>query len=300
VKSRRRIGDTRKRQEQRRGWLLIALSLVVVGTMAVTAMTSGSVDRDETTGCPLGDGAPPPSHTVVLVDQTDALPPDELDFARALIKNEYHWLPEDGVLTVRTLRADPSRSGDAIVVCRMRDGAEANEFTENRKAVQRDFERMAGAQLEQFLARMAQAETESASPLIEEIIRIYRRQDFGEDVKGRRLVLLSDMLQHSAQLSQYGRWTPSRGLPASLREEADMDMRNIDVRVQYVRRPGNGLQGKAHEGFWKKFFEERGARTAIGHSLALGESADRPVWRDTRKVGARPAGKAQGERKKAQ
>ncbi|MFN3946205.1 MAG: hypothetical protein ACK4K7_14870 [Allosphingosinicella sp.] len=114
----------------------------------------------------------------------------------------------------------------------------------------------------------------------------FQRDDFDRQITERRLVLLSDMMQHSDLLSHYGRGVAHlrRGAGALDGEaDAQADMSEAAIRVQYVRRRGLKTQGEAHQDFWRDFFEKRGAQDiAIGHSLSLGER-DRPIWYEPRR-----------------
>ncbi|HEY0027215.1 MAG TPA: hypothetical protein VGC35_05045 [Allosphingosinicella sp.] len=258
------------------GALLIAAALGTVAVLVTVGVATAEPRRDTITGCNMESNAAPPAHTLILIDQTDALPQDELEYARRLIFNEYYWLPVDGLLTIRNIRAQSAKAVD-IAVCRMPGSHEVNPFTTTPEAVEKDFKRSAGAQLDQFLSDMARAPSEDRSPILEAVAAAARRPDFGEDISKRRLVMLSDMIQNSDAYSHYGR--RSLELPPAAARRFDPDLTGVEVRIHYVERPESSVQGEDHQGFWQEYFDERGAsKPAVGHTLGLGEARTRKIW----------------------
>lgn len=219
------------------------------------------------------------AHTVILVDETDELPRDELVFTKALILNEYYWLPEGGRLTVRNITADPDTAED-IVVCRMNDGSGELGITKNPKKLHQDFERIAGKRLDELFTDLRTATPQKKSPILEFIAAALDRPNFSANIKSRRIVILSDMAQYSSVLNQYGRRKKPRFDAPGL-AELKRDMNGVSVRIQYVRRPKLAfLQTEEHRRFWTNYFKHQGADVALGHSLLLGEEPTRETWDD--------------------
>lgn len=264
------------------GIILISSAILVTILVGLVIWATREPKRNPDSGCPIGVHAAPPAHTIILIDQTDSLNARELQFARALIRNEYYWLPLNGVLTIRTIVADVDDDKDQIMVCRVKTGAEGNGVTNNATALDKEFRRMVGDRLDAFLRVMASAPVQKNSPIAESVGEVYQRTDFGRDIKARRLVILSDMAQFSPLYSQYGQ-SPSRRfkVPAALENQYGGDMAGSVVRVQYVKRSKLSFQGSVHKSFWKKYFERHGASdVAIGHSLDLGEAQGREIWHE--------------------
>lgn len=277
---RRSSRGSRKSRDDKMGCLLLTLAAGALGLLAYFGLGSTDVRRDPDTGCRIGDHGAPPAHTMILIDQTDVLPQAEVGYARRLITNEYHWLPEDGVLTVRSIKLDPSDTSQSITICRMPRGSEVSGFTMTPAAVQRDFDRMAGARLNRFLRSLADARPQPGTPLMEAIAITYRDPDFGADIGARRLVILSDMIENSRIADHYGRrYRTAADLVPERFDEVRVDMARAAVRIHYVRRPRRSVQGVDHQGFWEDYFREQGADdVAIGHALTLGEPSGRQVW----------------------
>jgi hypothetical protein len=272
-----------RRQEKRKSDLqglsiigLCAAVLIAVGALAATQFSHPKIDQK--TGCPVVH-SPPTAHTIILIDETDELPRDELAFAKALILNEYYWLPEGGRLTVRNIISDPELAED-IVVCRMSDGSGDLGLTKNPKKLHQDFERIAGKRLGDLFTDLRTAAPQRKSPILEFISESFDRPNFGANVKQRRLVVLSDMVQFSSALNQYGRRKKGK-LTASAALELRREMAGVAVRIQYVRRPKlASIQTEMHRAFWTDYLKGQGAAVALGHSLLLGEEPTRETWDD--------------------
>lgn len=271
-----RLHNASKRKKDRVGYTIMAASAAALALLGITAATGRSAKVDKTTGCPLDHHAPV-AHTVILIDETDQLNRDELAYAKALVLNEYHWLPLGGRLTVRNIVADPDQ-GEDIVVCRMNDGSASSGLTSNPKMERAQFEKVAGARLNQLYASLSTAAPQDYSPLLESIAAAANRPNFGGDVAQRRLVILSDMAQHSEEFSQYGGKGHLRPPPEAA-EEFKPDLKGVEVRIHYVQRHKLvGLQGTSHRNFWTGYLHHLGAGVAIGHNLRIGEEPSRETW----------------------
>lgn len=276
-----------RRAQDKKGMIFIGISALAVALCVTLAIISRDPPRDPANGCPLSH-ASPPAHTVILIDQTDRFSHDDLTYARALIRTEYAWLPINGQLTVRNIVSNPDDARD-IVVCRMDDGSKVLGIGRNPKKVQKDFQRIAGAQLDKLIENLRAVNPQRNSPILEMISAVFDRPDFGNDIHKRRLILLSDMVQRSDFADHYA---GARGyrLSASAREELKRDMSGVAVRIHYVqRRSLKRLQGEAHKAFWLRYMRDLGVTDiALGHGLTMGERAGREVWSEAGEPVAEP------------
>ncbi|WGM39523.1 hypothetical protein [Caulobacter sp. NIBR1757] len=230
----------------------------------------------------------PKAHTIVLIDETDRLPPNELKFVRDLVMTEYRWLPLGGRLTVRNIVADTD-AGEDITICRIADSSSSGGLVDNDRTIRERFDKIAGSRLQALFEELAAAPVQETSPIMETIAGMVDRSDFGANVPQRRLTVVSDFAQHSDLFSMYSsRW--SRALPNAVAEELGRDLTGVDVRLQYVRRRSlAALQGAEHRAFWKGYIDEQSAKSvAVDHGLLIGEALDRPTWIYTPPEGSRP------------
>lgn len=276
-RSNRRRGPSR---DDRNGLYMIGAAGAAIILVVILAMTLfREVKIDPRTGCPV-DHKPPKAHTIILLDETDSLSRDDLAYAKSVIANEYYWLPVGGRLTVRNIVSDPDLAED-IVVCRMLADTEVLGAGRNPKKVKQDFERIAGARLDELYTALRTAKPQAQSPIMEYVSNAVDRANFGANVKLRRLVLVSDAAQHSDLFSQYGERARSQPSKAAM-AELERDLSNVQVRVHYIlRRKLKAVQGEAHRRFWKDYLQAMGATdVALGHGLLIGEKPDRRTWND--------------------
>lgn len=279
ARSSRRHAGRRFRGEadsrNRLGYALIAGSALVCAALGFAAARP-TVQIDPVNGCPVGNRTPQ-AHTIILVDETDRLSPDDLHYLRSVIKTEYLWLPKHGRLTIRNIVADPEKAEDTVI-CRISDGSDIKGVLVNKRKVQQDFDRTAGARLKALSAELASAPQEPYSPILEFIGRVMERADFGANVKARRLVVVSDFAQHSPLVSHYERFRSD--LPDYVEDQLHHDMSGVEVRLHYISRAKLRMQGERHKAFWTGHLETMGAHAVLGRSLVIGETPDKETWID--------------------
>lgn len=267
---RSRFLGAQRRREDRRAIAILVMSFAAVAAAGALAYVNRPHELDPESGCLAGQLIPD-THTVVLVDQTDSLSPRQIDYAKALILLEYERLEPGAKLTVRPLGADPDSVAREFSRCRVRRGSEVSAVTANPDQVEASFRRVVGAPLNSYLDGLASVDTAPASPIAETIDTVAEARDFGPSVEERRLVVLSDMAQHSGEIDQYAAPGDYR-LSGRALDLLPRGLRGVAVRVHYVRRPElDRLQTAAHQAFWEGWFEEAGAQAEIGWGLQLAQ-----------------------------
>lgn len=254
----------------------IGLALAVMAVVITAAMVFKPTPVNALTGCPKNQNAPG-AHTVIIIDETDRLPANELAFVRDLVMTEYMWLPQGGRLTVKTLLADPDK-GESIVVCRIAATSKTGGLLDNERLIRRRFDKIAGSRLAILFDELAVAPEQAASPIMEAVAMAFDRTDFLPNVPVRRLVVVSDFAQHSEEYSMYGRG--SLAVPDTLEDTFSRDMSGVDVRLQYIRRPDlRGLQREPHREFWTSYFGDQEPKSLnLGHGLLIGEDPHRQTY----------------------
>lgn len=251
---RRRRGDDKRSQDIKGYWLLGgSLAFVaILGVLGVTVLRPKPIDRN--TGCPISSVSPD-AHTVILVDETDQLSRVDLRYAEELIQTEYSWLPVGGRLTVRTIVSDDA-VGEDIVVCRLDDGSSVLGIAKTAKKVKRDYELIAGKRLTELLAKLQTAPEQTSSPILESIRDTFDQSDFSSSVGARRLVVLSDMAQHSDLSSHYGRRSFSLNSEARTQSaetcpaSASVFITSCDASLHQSRAPNTDNSGRIISKEW--------------------------------------------------
>ena len=252
----------RRRSENARAAVIFALSLGAVVGMGAIAFVNRAPALDEGNGCVRGQLVPP-GHTVVLIDQTDPLGKRQIDYVKTLILLEYERLKTGERLTVRPIDADPDSTAREFSRCRVRRGSDVLGIGANPEMIEADFRRIVGNPLNNYLNGLANVPTAEASPILETIATAVDSPDFGPNVPERRLIIVSDMAQHSAQANQYGQ--PERlELSPTASDFLRRNLAGVDVRVHYLRRPAlSALQTAAHREFWTRWLRSNGAEVQL-------------------------------------
>lgn len=247
-------------------WLTIAgLGLTVVGGLGAAAYHTARAARyDETTLCNV-DG--PAAVTAILIDATDGLN----SVQRRAVLNRLNRINRTLVANERVDVFEISAGADALVptfsMCRPVSASETSSLTGNKRVAQARFDATFKPKLEASLVKLLDRQPSDSSPIMEAIqaavVASFQAPDVPEAAP-KRLIVVSDMLQHSASVSQYGAvpdFFEFRETPAFELMSTDLDGAN--VTVLYLKRPSAAqVQGRRHADFWMEWFESLGADDA--------------------------------------
>ncbi|MFN4185109.1 MAG: hypothetical protein ACK4M6_10015 [Hyphomonas sp.] len=249
------------RRKERGPWFwrgAIALMLTsVFGLFAAAAMNQPPA-TDEKTGCRLDRHDP--SHTIVLVDQSDPFNATDVDWVRALLEDEARALSKYGRLTLSVPNA--ASPYDPVTVwsaCSPGSAAAANPLFQNPKMIEQAWQSKFHKPL------MASAETvlidtvAPSSPLMEAMFTLGDRPDFQGNVPARRLILVSDLMQHSKEFSMYKTGTAWEAFEGSSLMDMRPGLEGVEVVARIVPRQEYALPLGEVKAFWQRWFKDTGA-----------------------------------------
>ena len=217
--------------------------------------------------------------TILLIDTTNPLPLVVQEKLKHLLRafrnsdNQY-YLQSGHELIVYRLPPNVADIGKPLRVCNpgnpenrtWKDDLDSGKYDGLRKW--RRFEQL----ILKALPKRDEQVTEKQSPLLEAIALLIARHVPSLGVvkrKPTRLILFSDMLQHSEHLSHYESLPEMKtfktlpGYPAM-----DSDLRDVDVWLYYVRRPGlENKQTPEHYYWWTQAIELFGGRLMEQNAL---------------------------------
>jgi hypothetical protein len=210
----------------------------------------------------------PTDQTVILVDQSEALTESHRRFALSFIKD---YVADETQFAVRSRIAlftfskatfesrDGPRLRPSSDLCR--PPSRGNDLYENNRKITKDFYQRFLVPVTTTLEKSLTTEVGEQSPILETLQLISRSQEI-DDGGHKTLIVVSDMLQHSAAFNHYG---PRRGYEDFLRSgfaaDVKADFRDWTVIVIYLRRyHDRQLQRAAHLDFWQRYFHEAGAK----------------------------------------
>ena len=251
----------RETAETRSAWLKIAAVLAVVaGVGAIYGIVASSQRKlDAVTLC----SASPESVTVLLVDVTDPMnTPQRQDFINQLVRLK-NSIPRYGKLIVA--KVDDTREGLlAPVITRCNPGTreDVNSATGNPDALQKQWAESFDAPLNEAFGRLSSASGADKSPILESIqsIALTELQKPGLERIKKRLIVASDLLQNTAEMSFY-RSLPE---PRALVEGAPFrrlrtDLRGVEVELWMLERAdAAATQPRALAELWEKMIDAEG------------------------------------------
>lgn len=236
-------------------WTVILVILVGFGAAAFVMVTS---PPDAFAVCQR-NGVPMAS-TAVMVDTTDPLTDIQRRRVKTTIEAERDRLPRGGRLTVLSINpAAPWEPLEIVSACNPGTAAEANPLFVTRSKTDK---RWAAGFAEPIDAAIDQANNGPASPsspIVVTVAATLTRPDFDARVKQRRLVLISDLLEHQnggySQLKGGDFWKSFQASP--LARTVALDLRGVPVAIDYLARPKYAaVQGAKHREFWRRLFTE--------------------------------------------
>jgi hypothetical protein len=240
--------------------VLLSLVVAVIAFAVYLAITVGRRPEPNRTSFCLPDG---PDHMmVVLIDRTDAINPVQRQSLQNHLDALVEQLPRYAGLEVFGVYA----FGDllqpiAALVCNPGRAKDASQWTENPTLIERRWSRGFIAPTKAAIGKALHSEDAQVSPLFEAIqsIAVTAFQP-ARAARTKRLIIVSDMLHNTTQLSQYGSsvsFDEFRRTPYYRKVRAELN--GIEVQIFYLRRD-TPAQGRQHIEFWQDYFNDMGAR----------------------------------------
>ena len=251
----------KKKQDQMAVMILagVFVGFSLLGLLAFSLQSSRVATNPETL-CPLEQDY---GHTVVLIDKTEAFTEGQRRFIKQQVKDIGDGLNLFEKLSIFVLdHQNFSTPVAAFSLCNPGDGSSANALYENPRKIRQIFDQKFGAPLDGILDQLAEVQTSPRSPIMEMIQEISFLDDFRPSEEKRRLILVSDMLQHMpgkfSQFAAYGRFADFKEISYARQVSANLD--GFDVIVFYLLHGQfSKLQTRGHILFWEQFFQWTGA-----------------------------------------
>lgn len=243
------------------GYIIIGACLVVFGVLMTSALALKEEAYDPVTLCRNEVSA----HTIIVLDKTDSLSINQQRFIPTYINREMDNLRTYEKLSIFTLTENAYVNPDPIFSkCNPGTGKDANELYQNPKKIQMRFESFFSKPLKEDVNSILSDNTSSKSPILEMIKELSLRDDFGDDVQQRTLIIISDLMHHTSEYSHYKNSIKYEYFSKkSYAHEVATRLNSVDVKILYLLRDKLGnLQGKHHLSFWEDYFKDMGAKVA--------------------------------------
>jgi hypothetical protein len=242
-----------------------ALTVLALGVLAAGAYVYATVARpptlDQVTLCPV-EG--PRAVAEVLLDSTDEIPDIAKREIRTMLVDMAETLPAYHLLEIRLI--DPKTPGGRTIFakCNPGDGTGLSEYTANPRLARQRWLDGFRVPLDAALEAGFQPLPGKTSPIMETIQQIAVERFTGRAAEAvpKSLVLISDMLQHGPDYSQYngdlsfGRFKTSRAY-----KKVQTDLHGADVLIYYIqRKTGKPINSADHIKFWADWVHDNNGR----------------------------------------
>ncbi|MBI3437638.1 MAG: hypothetical protein HY054_03115 [Proteobacteria bacterium] len=237
------------------GFVLIVVALAVLGGLASAAFLLRPPPTDPQTLCRTDQ--PLSAHTIVLVDSTDRLEPRHRRKLRAVLAQERQHLSEYDRLTVMRLNARrPQEPSVLFSKCLPLPPERTNPFFQNARMTQQQWDEEFQHALDTALRSAQAGGRGNASPILAALRDVAADPDYDASIAHRRLVLVSDMLEHDPNgFSLY----VSGATYAAWRQQAQAqpaELSGVDLRIVPLDRPDDAQhQAEALANFWPAYFD---------------------------------------------
>lgn len=260
---RRTSAQQRKHDETKGAIIKIAIAFSVLGVVAyfyINAMLSTRT-LDKVTLCP----AVPDSVTVVLVDVTDPLNlPQKQDFTNQLdllVKQ----IPRYGKLVIAKVDPVSERLLTPVIMrCNPGSSEDANEVSGNPRKLEAMHKEKFVAPIQAAFAQLTTASESPRSPILESIqsINLTELQRGVAEGGSKRLIVASDLLQHTEEISFYTRMPTADALvdaPAFGRVRTDL--RGTKVELWMLQRADfKSTQPRQLPELWERIIDAQGGQ----------------------------------------
>ncbi|WP_375699360.1 hypothetical protein [Pseudophaeobacter sp. TrK17] len=263
----RRSGGRGRKSNNNVLWIITiigCLGLVVgVAVVAQNLIAKGKID--EATLCHSGG---PQNVTSVLLDLTDPLSETQQARLKTILANEVSGSSVDTMIALGIVSEDPSRWGAMFAKCKPASGQDANGLYENPAIIAARYDREFTAPIQATLQTMLTGASENQSPIMEALQSLVSTTPSFTQARGhRKIIIVSDMLQHSDNLSFYrGQgWDYFVGKNGEGRMAGNLA--GVTIEILRIPRSGRTPSNEITEGFWTRYFDRQGSRPPSVSSL---------------------------------
>ncbi|MDA9839520.1 hypothetical protein N9B97_01880 [Porticoccaceae bacterium] len=259
---------SRRRRRQKTSNLLpvaIIVSVLVIFGIFIfqyAKAVQSKIETDAVTNCRI-DGFFP-RDTVVLIDATEAVTDAQLEG----LWNELALVIRDSAIherfTVYFLKDEPERFQPKLIVCNPGTGKNLSPATNNLRKLMATWEDSFQSPLKDTLNGLLQVKPSMSSPIMEMLKFVGLRTFSRSESPDRRLILISDMVEHTDFYSQYrDRNLDFKSLSQRPHfKEMKPRLRGVVVDLWYIERSRlSDIQGSSHvDNFWVPFIRKSGGQ----------------------------------------
>lgn len=270
ARKRNRSGRSTRRSQKTSNLVWIVTIAACIGAVAaasyVALQVTKSSEINEATLCRQTGAI---NTTAILLDLTDPLNTTQQARLKTILDDELHETQRDTMITLGVVSEDESRWGALFAKCKPATGEYANSLYENPDLIAQLYKDEFLDPVNDTILSMLTGSKESQSPIMEAMQSLIAETPDFTRVPGRKkLIVVSDMLQHSDILSFYRR----QGWDFFAENVGDHrlagNLSGVEVEIYLIPRTGAKTPKRDFaEDFWVRYFDRQGARPPVSRSL---------------------------------
>ena len=199
ARSRRRNSSRRTSRDSGKKLIGILLIFAVTGVLIGLGVLRPDPETRDELGCLIDQS--PPTLLSVLIDSTDTINERTARQAQIEIKKEILALQDNSRVELYQISPDGGHISALFKGCKPPTGKNADALTQNAQLMKSKFEEYASV-FDQALHSLLKQSPADQSPIIESIQSVAIEMS-SVDSESKRIVVISDLIQHSKRLSFY-------------------------------------------------------------------------------------------------
>lgn len=248
--------------------VLIAVMLVLLAVVFFLLQSLKPEQRDQTTLCSEKTGIT--AGLIILLDLTDAITRTQHERLKQIIDKKINDAQVNTLIAVSAVRADLSERGVKFKRCKPRDGSRANELYENPRLIAETYSESFKQPLDEVLEKALAVEGAQQSPIMESLqATLAETPGFLHATYPRRVIIVSDLVQHSSVFSFYRRDNWRKFSRSSDYRRLARNLKDVDIEIWYLPRAKIQIDVSEVDDFWVNYFEQSGAHSV--RTLPLGD-----------------------------
>jgi hypothetical protein len=248
------------------GVALILAVLAVAGGLFYVRQMLAAKTYDEATLCPTREAGGVRAATLIVIDKSDPFTEPQVATIRQAILTARDALPPGGKIKIAVIEKAPSENAAQIrllrALCNPGSGETANAIYQNAKLVERRYQERFLEPLDRDLQSLSVPGVAPESPIALALASSINPDDDIAGVAEKRVILVSDLMEHTADASAYKGNFSAESLRRAVGEDAVAWLSGAKVDVHMLQR-AKDTQQEAAIATWLAFFQGAGANAAV-------------------------------------
>jgi len=257
--SRSRRQNKKKQDIQGKLFILIAIFVLGLLSFAYYQAKSNEVIRNKISLC-REDGFIT-TENVILIDATDSFNSTQALMVKKELKSIIENSTIDSRFSLYVINKNISDEKPLLELCNPGDGGDKSELTSNKRRLLKTWQDNFYKKIITQVDLLIDLNVAESSPIMETIKYASVNSFYDSVAKTKKLILVSDLLQHTRNYSHYKESInydtfSSRSIANSLAPS----LKDVDIEILYLYRAKDAnKQNRKHISFWEQYFSDVGA-----------------------------------------